>query len=149
MQISRRNFLQTTCAALTLAVSSGGLRVLGQQTSPDLFPIPAEVYSEAIFSLTARQAESLVGTTFNVTVAGGRNVRLTLTEVHPLERQMNTIEGYYGESFSLIFESQQRTKLNQGIYRVSGGGLDMSSLLLVPTGIERNKYEVLVNHVTR
>ena len=149
MQISRRNFLQTAGTALTLVVANGGLPAFGQQQSEHLFPLPAEVYAQPIFSLTAKQAEALLGTTFNVTVPGGRSVRLTLTAVNPLERQQNTIQGYYGESFSLVFESQQRLKLNQGIYGVSGGGLDMESVLLVPTGAERRHYEVIVNRVTR
>jgi hypothetical protein len=149
MQINRRNFLQSTAVALTFIVSSGGLRVFGQQQNGDLFQVPAEAYSDPLFSLTAAHAGGLVGTTFTATAAGNRSVRLTLRQVNPLERQINTLRGYYGESFSLIFESQQRLRLGQGIYRLAGGGLDFESVLLVPTGIGGNQYEVLINHLTR
>lgn len=149
MEISRRNFLRTAGAAVAFGVASGGLRVIGQQRSGGLFPLPPEVYSEPLFSLTARQAEALLGTTFTATASGGRSVRLTLTEVNPLERQANTLGGYYGECFSLVFESPQRFKLTQGIYQITGGGLDMHSVLMVPTGMERRKYEIIVNHLTR
>jgi hypothetical protein len=149
MQISRRNFIQTAGTAIAVIASAGGLRTFGQERSTDLFPLPAEVYSEPLYSMTAREAEALLGTTFNVTIVGGRSVRLTLTEVKLLERQANTLRGFYGESFSLIFESPQKLKLNQGIYQIMGGGLDMNSVLLVPIGAERKKYEMVVNHVTR
>lgn len=149
MQISRRNFLQTTGAAAAFFVSSGALGALGQRKGGDLFPIPAEAYSEAIFSLTAKQAEAFLGATFTATSAGGRTVRLTLTRVNPIQRESNALRGYYGESFSLIFESQQRLNLSQGIYRLTGGELDLQSVLVVPTGLDRRHYEVVINHLTR
>jgi hypothetical protein len=147
MELSRRNFLQTAGVA-ALVITGGRLGAFGQQKSGGLFPLPAEVYSEPIFSLTARQAEALVGTTFTVTLSSGRTVRLTLTHVNPIQREKNTLRGYYGESFSMVFESQQRVSLAQGSYRISGGELDMTSVLLVPTGLDRKQYELMVNHVT-
>jgi hypothetical protein len=155
MQTSRRNFLQTTAAVAAFVVAGGGYRAFGQERSDDLFRVPAEVFSESLYSMTMRQAEALLGTTFTTTlsevetVLGGRSVRLTLTQVNSLERKANSILGCYGESFSLIFEAQQRVALEQGIYRMSGGGLVLGSVLLVPTGITRDKYEIIINHVTR
>jgi hypothetical protein len=149
MEISRRNFLRTAGSTVAFVAASGGLLVIGQQRAGSLFPLPPEVYSDPLFSLTARQVEALLGTTFTATVGGGRSVRLTLTQVNPLERQANTLRGYYGESFSLVFESPERLKLTQGIYQITGGGLDVHSVLMVPTGIERKKYEVVINHLTR
>ena len=149
MQISRRNFLQATTTAVTFVAASGGLRVLGQKLTGDLFPVPPEAYSDPLFSLTSRQAEAMIGTTFTATVPGGRTVRFTLTAVNVLARQGNILRGYYGESFSLIFESQQRVSLRQGVYKMSGDGVDWESVLLVPTGIERRHYEVMINHITR
>lgn len=155
MQTSRRNFLQTTAAVGAFVVAGGGLKAFGQDRSDDLFRVPAEVFSESLYSMTMRQAEALLGTTFMTTVSeretvlGGRSVRLTLTQVNPLERKANSILGCYGESFSLIFEAQQRVALEQGIYRMSGGGIVLDSVLLVPTGITRDKYEIIINHVTR
>ena len=149
MQISRRNFLQTAGAAVTFAVAGGSSRMFAQRGSGELFPIPPEVYSEAIYSLTAAQAQALIGTSFTLTLAGGRTVRLTLTQVNPLERQANILRGYYGESFSLVFETPQRLQLAQGIYRVTGEGLDLPAVLLVPTDRARRQYEIVVNHLTR
>ena len=155
METTRRNFLQTTAAAVTFVLASGGLRAFGQQPPDDLFAVPGEAYSDPLFSLTMRQAEALLGTPFTTTVvdertlAGARTVRLILTEVNPLERKGNSARGYYGESFSLIFVTQQRVLLGQGAYRLSGGGLTLDDVLLVPTGIAHDKYEVIVNHVTR
>ena len=148
MHTSRRNFLRTTTAALTFVVAGGGSRAFGQKRPVDLFPVPAEAYSDPIFSLTFSQAEALVGTTFTTIGASGRPVRLILTAVNSLERKANGIRGCYGESFSLIFEGQKKTTLDQGVYRLSGGGLEFDAVLLVPTGIARDKYEVIVNHVT-
>lgn len=148
MEISRRNFLQTAGVASAL-ILSGGIRALGQVKGTDLFPLPAEVYSEPIFSLTARRAEAFLGKTFTATMASGRTAKLTLMQVNPIQREGNTLRGYYGESFSMIFESPQRLSLDQGVYRLAGSELDMTSILLVPTGLERKQYEVMVNHLTR
>ena len=148
MHTSRRNFLRTSAAALTFVVAGGGLRALGQKRPDDLFPVPVEAYSDPIFSLTLGQAETLVGTTFTTVASNGRPVRLTLTAVNSLERKANVIRGSYGESFSLIFEGQKRITLDQGAYQLSGGGFDFDAVLLVPTGIARDKYEIIVNHVT-
>ena len=149
MQINRRNFIQSTAVALTFVLSGRNTRIFGQQPDGDLFRVPAEAYSDPLFSLTAAQAGALLGTTFTVTSAGSRTVRLTLAQVNPLERQANALRGYYGESFSLIFESQQRLRLGQGVYRLAGGGLDLESVLLVPTGIAGRQYEVMINHLSR
>lgn len=149
MQVTRRNFLQTIGTAAAVVVSGTGLNAFGQDLPGDLFPIPAEAYSDPLFSISARHFEGLLGTTFTVTAAGGRSVRLTLTQVNSLERQANVLRGFYGESFSLIFETQQRLRLSQGIYHVAGSGLDLNTVLLVPTGIERRHYEIIINHVTR
>jgi hypothetical protein len=149
MQITRRNFIQTAGVAAALVVSGRAFTAHGQGLTTDLFPLPAEVYSEPLFSFTATQFEALVGTNFAVTLSGGRTAMLALTEVTRLERPKNTLGGYYGECFSLILESAQRLKLRQGTFQVSGGGLDLGSVLIVPTGRDQKQYEILVNHITR
>lgn len=149
MHITRRSFIRTAGAAAAVLVSGGAFAGHGQDRSTSLFPLPPEIYSDPIFSYTAGQFEALIGTNFTVTLASGRTIVLTLTEVTPLEQQRNTLGGYYGESFSLIFETQQRLKLAQGSYRMTGEGMDLGSVLMVPTGRAQRQYEVVVNRITR
>jgi len=151
MQITRRNFIQSASGVAALLVAGNILpAALGQQKARnELFPIPPEVYPEPLFSMTAKQFEAFIGRSFTATAEGRRGVTLMLTEVNSLEHQQNTIDGYYGESFSLIFEAQQRLTLSQDVYEMRSDGLPDFSALIVPTGRRRRQFEVIVNRITR
>ena len=149
MQITRRNFLQTCGAVAAVGLTCGELRTFGQSKNNELIPIPPEAYSDPFYSLSAKQCELLIGTSFTATSIDGEVFRLVLSEVNPFDVQINNINGYYGESFSLVFEGNERRKLRQGIYEIEGGGFVLSSALIVPTDRLQKRYEVVVNHLTR
>jgi hypothetical protein len=151
MKITRRSFIQSAGGAAALLVAGSVLpTALGQQKARnELFPIPPEVYPEPLFSMTAKQFEQFIGHSFSATPEGRRSVPLVLTEVNLLEYQQNTINGYYGESFSLIFEAQQRLTLSQDRYEMRTEGLPDFSALIVPTGRRRRQFEVIINRITR
>ncbi len=151
MQITRRIFLQNVGAALALATAGAGVtRVIGQKSdSPDLFPLPAEVYSQPLYSMTAKQFEGFVGREFSFLSPEGIEAALVLTEVKLIDRLRNTTRGYYGESYSLIFESSGKKKLEQATYDLRAEGLETFSALMVPTDLSRERYEIIVNHLTR
>jgi hypothetical protein len=69
--------------------------------------------------------------------------------VNSLEYQRNTINGYYGESFSLIFEAAPKTKLPQGRYEMTTDGLPGFTALVVPTGRRQRQFEIVINRITR
>ena len=150
MKITRRQFIHATCAS-AMFISTGSLSAaLGQKAvSEELFPIPAEAYSEPIFSMTSKQLRAFLGSHFTATPESGKVTRLILTEVNQLERSQNILRGYYGESFSLIFEGEAPRPLGQGVYVMRTSGLDSFSALVVPTGRDRTQYEIIVNHITR
>ena len=150
MYTTRRTFLRTLGAA-TAFVAGGGISAISGQkrSSPDLFDVPPEAYSEPLFSATAKEFDGLIGRTFTAKAANGSSLTLVLTEVNQLERMGNTTRGYYGESFSLILESKGKRVFGQDVYEVSGGGLEPFTALIVPTGLSQKKYEIIVNHLTR
>ena len=150
MQITRRNFIQSA-GCVTALVVAGNLipSTFAQRRGDALYPIPPEVYSEPLFSMTADQFKSLIGRSFTAHAEEQRDVSLVLMEVNPLEYQQNIIRGYYGESFSLIFEAQGKTKLPQGRYEMTTDGLSGFTALIVPTGRRQRQFEIVVNRITR
>ena len=148
MYISRRKFLQTGTVA-AFAVAGGLTSVAGQEKVGTLFALPAEVYSQALYSMTAKQFRNLIGRNFTAVSGDGRRTAIVLVEVNVLERMANTTSGYYGESFSLIFEGRSKTRLVQDLYELQGDAFDPVSVLLVPTGRASRQYELIINHLTR
>lgn len=152
MHITRRNFLHNIGAALTLTAIGGGLQnIFGQKDeTPVTFPIPIETYSQPLYSMTAKQFEQYIGREFTASLPDeGGSVTLTLSEVNPIERLPNSTRGYYGESFSLVFEKRGKHGLAQDIYEIRTQGLEQFSALLVPTDRLMKRYEMIVNHLTR
>ena len=152
MKTTRRSFIQTLGSAFALTFAGGALvsDAFGQKKAAgELFEIPAEAYSNPLYSMTAKQFESYIGHSFTAVSEQGQTVSLVLTEVNRLERQQNTLQGYYGESYSLIFEGPDRVLLSQGSYEMNTDGLSGFSALVVPTGRRLRQYEVIVNRITR
>ena len=152
MHITRRNFLHNIGAAITLTAFGGGLKnIIGQkEETPATFPIPIEIYSQPLYSMTAKQFEQFVGREFSASLPDdGGTVNLILTEVTPIDRLPNTTSGFYGESFSLILENRGKRRLAQGTYDIRTQGLEQFSALLVPTDRLMKRYEIIVNHLTR
>lgn len=150
-RITRRGFIQTLGSAAALIAAGGTFgAAFGQKKGRDaLFPIPVEVYSDPLFSMTAKQFETLLGHLFTVTSEDGEAIQLTLTEVNILDLMENSSRGYYGEVFSLIFEGSKRQTLQQGRYQVIVDGLAAFSALVVPTGRAQRQYEVIINRLGR
>jgi hypothetical protein len=150
MHTTRRNFLRVAGTAGMLATAGGFGSLFGQQRKAvDLFPLPAEVYSQPLFSMGSKQFEVLIGRTFTAVSESGRANRLVLTEVNRLERMQNTVGGYYGECYSLIFESSAKVRLTQDVYEIRAEGLESFSALVVPTGRRLREFEIIVNHLAR
>src|SRR5688572_12579208 len=141
MQISRRNFLHNSGAALALMTLGGGLNsVLGQKdVESGLFSIPGDTYSHPLFSMTAKDLQSFIGSEFTVLSPDGVTMGLILTEVNPIERLSNSARGFYGECFSLVLESRGKQLLTQDTYEVRAGGLQPFSALVVPIDRPFNK----------
>jgi hypothetical protein len=149
MHITRRKFLQAGSAAAAFVVATGLNPVAAQERSDILFPIPPEVYSQPLYSMSAKQFRDLIGRNFSVVSGDGRVSRIVLVEVNVLERMANSTRGYYGESFSLIFENRGKDRLSQDVYELEGSDIEPVSVLLVPTGRASRQYELIVNHLTR
>ena len=152
MKTTRRSFIQTLGSAFALTFAGGGaLTTAFGQKKPDgeLFEIPGDAYSSPLFSMTAKQFESYIGHAFTAVSEQGQTIHLVLTEVNLLERQSNTLRGYYGDSYSLIFEGPDRVLLSQGTYAINTDGLSGFTALIVPTGRRQRQYELIVNRITR
>jgi len=149
-QMNRRNFLHSLAVASAFAATGSVSRVLAQKgDGRGLFPVPAEAYSNSLYSMNSRQLEAFLGREFTVTAADGSGFGLTLREVNTAERKANAIRGSYGDSFSLIFEGEEKLQLEQDVFDFAIEGLEPFSALVVPTGRRRKQYEIVVNHVTR
>lgn len=148
MRITRREFINVACTSAALLLS--GVPSFGQRASKEkLFPVPPEAYANPLFSLTATKLSKFIGRTFTVTREGIPPTALVLLKVDELERSENTLRGFYGDCFSLIFEGNEGNQLAQESYLLETDGLTPFSALLVPIGPEHTKYELIVNRITR
>ncbi len=151
MQITRRNFLHHVGGALALTAIGGGITTLFAQKGrrSDVFPLPVEVYTDPLYSMTGKQFERFIGQTFTVTTSDGLAVGLVLKEVAPIELLSNTTRGYYGETFSLVFESVGKQVLEQDTYEIRADGLEQFSALVVPIERFQKRYQIIINRLTR
>ena len=149
MEINRRKFINVAGVSALIAFGGGLTGSFGQSAGRELFPIPADAYADPLLSMTANQLRDFIGHTFTMTREGTRPISAVLAEVNVLEWRANTINGYYGECFSMILDGGARRRLEQGSYVIETAGLRAFSALVVPVGINRTKYEIIVNRLTR
>lgn len=156
MKMHRRNFIQTLgITALALGFLNPVKDVFGQKGNilgsleGGLFPIPPESLNDPLTYLTSRHFEPFVNTVVRVKKSESRTIELELIEVKQLNHEVNDKRGFYGESFSLLFQNAGKTKLPQGTYEIEHDALGRFSLFLVPTGLRGIRYEAIINHVSR
>jgi len=151
MQISRRDFVRSVGIGACAIYLTGNGTVFGQRGHKGtFFPIPAEAYTDPMYSMTAKQFEEYLGRSFVIHFENGKSCEAVLTEVNVSENLKNLSTGVYGEGFSLIFEiNNDDVRLNQDVYIVSAPGIQTFSPLIVPTGRLSRQYEVIINHLTR
>lgn len=157
MTITRRRFVRNLGAAAFAAVSlnstAGG--VFGQTsetaatttTADGLFPVPPESAADPLNSLTRAHFVPFVNTFVEVYDGENRIARLRIIEATELKRAGNEKRSFSGESFSLLFQDTRRGRLAQETYRIQHFALGEFSLLLVPTGLNGNCCEAIINRV--
>jgi len=149
MTITRRRFIQNLGAAALAAASLTSTRSLFAQTSDgadELFTVPPESLSDPLNYLTKAHFEPFVDTFVQVRT-GDKQIRLRLMKVSDLNREANEKRSFRGESFSLVFEGSVKKLLPQDVYLIEHFALGKFSLLLVPSGIEGNHYEAIINRI--
>ncbi len=151
MKINRRNFIQTAgTAALATALMSSSGDVFGQALlNGDLFMVPGESFTDPINYLSAKHFEPFTGSVMHASVNGGPKTGLRLLEVVELRLENNEKRGFTGESFSLLFEPVNKVRLESQAYRIEHDGLGEFSLLIGPVGMTGNRYEAVVNRISR
>ena len=151
MQISRRDFVRSVGIGACAVYLNGNGIAFGQRgPKGTFFPIPAEAYTDPMYSMTAKQFEGHLGRSFVIRFENGNSCEAVLTEVNVAEKLQNSLTGVYGEGFSLIFEiKNDEVRLKQDVYIVSAPGIQTFSPLIVPTGRLSRQYEVIINHLTR
>lgn len=123
-----------------------GLFAQDKRGGQDLFAVPLNAVTD--FYLTSKHFEPLVNTCFEV-VTGQMGFQLTLKEVAELASKANQFRGYYGESFSLMFEGPRNASLVAGTYEFKHERLGEFSLFVSPVGKSGTDYEVIVNRIRR
>ena len=150
--ITRRNFIQ----ALGLATIAGAFlnpngTAYGQTSNPDsLFPIPAGILNDPVYSFTSVHFTPFINTDFEIRAENLRRVeQLRLLDVNVAEYPANAAEGIKGESFSLLFTSPRKAKIKSGQYEFTHFSLGTFSLMISAVTAEPNRYEAVINHHQR
>lgn len=152
MKITRRSFVKTFGAAVLAVGFANPVQSVFGQIRPmkdDLFLIPPESTNDPLTYLTSKHFEPFVNTFVRVWTDDKRAVQLELIEVKELQHSSNDKRGLSGESYSLLFQSAGKIKLPQETYRIEHDALGALSLFLVPVGLEGNRYEAVINRISR
>lgn len=150
MTTTRRRFIQNIGMATVAAVSlNSTVNIFGQSSKTDKLILPPETLSDPLNYLMSGHFQSVVDTPVRVYTNRRSYVQLQLIEVKELKREVNENRGYNGESFSLLFQAPQRTKLSQKTYLLSHDNLGEFSLFLAPVGSRGDKYEAIINRIDR
>ena len=122
------------------AVTAGSVFSQKRGRADDLFPVPASAFTD--FYLTHSHFEPLINTSFQI---GG--VQMTLREVTKLAYRSNELRGYYGESFSLLFEGPNGRM--SGIHQLRHPALGEFAFFINSVGERGTSYEIIVNRIRK
>lgn len=148
MNFSRRSFIGNLGITAIGAASFGRIAAFaGSKTDDGLFQVPSSARTD--FYLTSKHFEPLVGTVFEVETSGAASFRLRLTEVLELTNKQNELRGFYGESFSLLFEGGQGSRIEAGMHTFKHDVLGEVSFFVSPVDRNGTSYEVIVNRIRR
>lgn len=143
---NRRNFLRLTSAAVLGGIAfSGSINVFGQKR--ENFPIPKTIFSQANFALNQQTFEPLVNTTFVFQGDNGLPVSLKLVEVATTDNTKKYSSQIPVDSFTLIFEVQDKAVLEDKIYQVSHSALSDFPMFISTVGKSGRRYQAVFNRV--
>jgi hypothetical protein len=152
IMITRRNFISSVgLTALAAAALSPAAKVFGQKRqSNDLFAIPAKSYSDPVLTFTSAHFTPFVNTNFKIRQSAESRIEsLKLLNVKEIQRKGNLERGVQGDSFSLMFASTRGAKLTESPVEFTHPSLGVFSLILLPVSAEPNRYEAIINHLSR
>lgn len=150
MKFTRRSFLKRSgTVALTAAIAGPFATSFGQNRNSvdQLASAPLAASSDPLSYLTQKDFISYVGEVFELRRDGQRPVKVRLIEAAELHSAFNEKRGYVGESFSLLFESAGKSRLNGDLYDFDHYALGKFSLLVTPVGMSGTEYEAIVNRI--
>lgn len=105
-----------------------------------LFRIPERALTD--FYLTSKHFEPLLESTFLV----GKS-KMRLVQVTDLSNKTNSLSGFYGDSFSLVFEGP--ADIPAASYLVKHPAIGGFPFLVNPAGKRSGVYEIVVNRIRR
>lgn len=151
--ITRRNFIQIGTLAAVGGYSLGLTgKIFGQMSGlDDSFILPSDILGDPVLTFSSEHFESFINTIFQIQnpQTRSRSVDLRLIQVKKWQSKFNRAKGLRGESYSLLFEAERSAPIEQSIYEFSHGGLGKFSLFVAPVSPEPNRYEAVINHLSR
>lgn len=150
--ISRRKFITVSAIAAVSGYSIGSPeKIFGRMLSMDGKKlIPSESLSNPVLNFTNNHFKPLVNTNFKIQhkeMEGYKTFRLL--DVKDLKHKANELRGLKGDSFSLLFRSNETTPIEGNVYNISHNKLGEFSLHLEPVTAELNLYEAIINRIVR
>lgn len=151
MKITRRSFIRASGALAVSGVLFSSLgQVFGQKgAGGEGFPIPIESTTDPLNYLTRSHFEPFVNAYLQIQSGKSRPTRLQLLEVRELSKPINQKRGINGESFSLLFRSDQKRSIEGQVYTFRHASLGTFSLFLSPVGMSGHEYEAIVNRISQ
>ena len=145
---NRRNFVKLAGAAAFGAVMlNGNINLFGQQKED--FPLPQTIYSDKSSTFNQQMFEPLTDGIFVFKSDDGSQASMKLIEVVTKENSKNYMTRVQTDSFTLIFEMQDKVVLEDKIYEVSNDTLGDFSMFISTVGKSGKRYQAVFNRVYR
>lgn len=138
---TRREFLKKGSLAAAAGLAFGLVGPVKAAAFEGFFQVPSGSASNPINTLTAARFEPLIGSGFTVRQPGfGNSKVLNLLDVTELKfKQSNEIKQ---ESFSVLLEKSNGTRMDSGIYEIYHPSLGRFNVFISPVTDDPNLLEI-------
>lgn len=141
---TRREFIKTGSLATLAGLTLG---YVGKQTVfgfEGFYEIPFESKLNSLANLTVEKFKPFINSDFTIWQEGiGKVSSLKLIEAEAVSFSSDKFR-FNSKTFSLLFKSNTKVKLEQNNYKFIHPELGSMSLLLVPVTADQNLYEVII-----
>lgn len=143
---NRRRFLKLTCATAFSGLMLGAsISSFGQKK--EHFQLPGTIFSDSSFTFNQQTFEPLVDTIFTFKGGDDSSFSMKLVEVVTKDDAKKYVSEIPTDGFTLIFEIQGKSKLEDQIFQVSHPALSDFPMFISTVGRSGARYQAVFNRV--
>lgn len=144
---NRRNFIKLTSLATVGGLAFGSNFSLFGQTARDYFPIPVEALSDKAHLFNPQTFEPLLNTSFAIHGNDMAPASMRLIEIIGQDSKHGSLNRVATDGFSLIFEVEGKSRLEDMIYEVSHPELGTFTMFVSTVGRSGRRFQAVFSRV--